>query len=262
MKPSNHSFCIPAYHDSPFIEECIKSLMNQTVRSEILISTSTPSAFLQDLSDKYKIKLLINNTMDGIASDWSFAYNSAETEFVTLAHQDDIYLPQYTELSLYAMMNQPDSFIAFSDYQEIRETHVRNLTLNILVKMIMFRFFFPLKHTLHSNVLKRLMLSFGNPVSCPGVMYNKRNIGMFDFNKEFDINLDWDAWLNLAGQKGSFVYIKKRLFIHRIHEDAESMKSISDQRRFREDKMMLEKIWPKGIYQILSAFYSLSRRGW
>jgi hypothetical protein len=90
----------------------------------------------------------------------------------------------------------------------------------------------------------------------------KKNIGLLDFNKSYEINLDWDAWLNLADQKGSFIYVKEKLFIHRIHEEAESMKGITDERRLWEDKMMLERIRPKGIYQIMSFFYSLSRRGW
>ena len=259
---ADHSFYILAYHDSPFIEECINSLIHQTIKSDIFISTSTPSEFLKNLSDKYKIPLLINSNRQGMASDWSFAYNSSTSKYLTLAHQDDIYLPEYTESNINALKDLPDALIAFSHYQELVGNHVKNLTFNILVKRIILWFFFLFKYNINNIFIKRLMLFFGNPISCPGVLYNKENIGEFNFNKDFDINLDWDAWLYFAEQRGAFVYIKKNLFIHRIHEKAESIKGITDERRLREDKMMLEKIWPKGMHQIMSAFYSFSRRGW
>ena len=34
---TNHTFAICAYKESPYLEECIQSLMNQTVKSDILI---------------------------------------------------------------------------------------------------------------------------------------------------------------------------------------------------------------------------------
>ena len=51
-----HSFAILAYKDSPFIEECILSLINQTVKSDIYIATSTPSEFLTQLAEKFELK--------------------------------------------------------------------------------------------------------------------------------------------------------------------------------------------------------------
>jgi hypothetical protein len=170
MKQLDHSFCIHAYDDSLFIEECIHSLRNQTVKSDIYITTSTPSKFLRELSDKYEIQLFINSNKEGIASDWQFSYNSVDSKFLTLAHQDDIYLPEYTASFLNALKNQSDSLIAFSDYQELPGADIKNITLNILVKMVMLRLVFTFS-SINSCFMKRLMLSFGNPIPCPGVMY-------------------------------------------------------------------------------------------
>ena len=262
MNNADHSFYILAYHESPFIEECIESLKHQTVKSDICITTSTPSEFLEKLSLKHNIPLIINSKREGIAGDWSFAYNSARTDYITLAHQDDVYLPEYSATNLLALMDCPDSLIAFSNYIELRGNQEMKMTFNIFVKILLLRIFFLFRNTLRHKTVKRLFLSFGNPISCPGVTYNKKNIGPFDFSRDLDINLDWNAWLDFSQRNGAFVYIKKKLFLHRVHEDAESMKGMSDERRLREDKMMLEKIWPKGMHQIMSAFYSFSRKGW
>jgi len=48
-----HSFAVLAYKDSPYLEECILSLKNQTVQSDIYITTATPSEFLENISRKY-----------------------------------------------------------------------------------------------------------------------------------------------------------------------------------------------------------------
>ena len=50
-----HTFAICAYKESPYLEECIKSLKSQTVKSNIIIVTSTPNQFISDLSEKYHL---------------------------------------------------------------------------------------------------------------------------------------------------------------------------------------------------------------
>ena len=86
-----HTFVICAYQESKYLEECIRSLMRQTVKSEILMATSTPNAFVKKLSEKYGIPLYINTGERGITQDWNFAYRQARTPLVTIAHQDDVY---------------------------------------------------------------------------------------------------------------------------------------------------------------------------
>jgi cellulose synthase/poly-beta-1,6-N-acetylglucosamine synthase-like glycosyltransferase len=54
-------FVIPAYGESPFLEACIQSLKNQTVDVDILLATSTPNLYIQQLADKYKIPVLVNS---------------------------------------------------------------------------------------------------------------------------------------------------------------------------------------------------------
>ena len=53
MKQNNnlHTFVICAYKESPYLEECIKSLKKQTLKSEIIISTSTPNDLIKKLAE-------------------------------------------------------------------------------------------------------------------------------------------------------------------------------------------------------------------
>jgi glycosyltransferase involved in cell wall biosynthesis len=255
---SNHTFMILAYKESPYLEQCIVSLLKQTVKNEILLSTSTPSAFLDKISEKYHIPLIVNGSSEGIASDWSFALNNSQTKYVTLAHQDDIYLPQYTEQCLSAAEKIKTNLITFTNYYELFDGKLRKYNFLLLIKRMMLFPFYILTENIALPLLKKWMLSLGNPICCPAIMYNKENIGQFEFDAAFSIDLDWEASLRLAKMTGDFIYIKKKLFIRRIHKDSETFVSLSNKKRQSEDRLIFDKLWPRLAAVILSKAYSIA----
>jgi len=100
---SLHSFALVPYKDSPLLALCLDSLTNQTVKSQIYISTSTATAQVAETAAKYGLEVFTTEPNQGIAHDWNFALQQAKTKYVTLAHQDDIYLPNYAERSIEAL---------------------------------------------------------------------------------------------------------------------------------------------------------------
>ena len=96
-KAEDHTFVICAYKESPYLEDCIRSVLHQNVRGKICLTTSTPNQYIAALAQKYQIPVFANPVSEGIAADWNFAVASAKTRLVTLAHQDDLYEPSYTE---------------------------------------------------------------------------------------------------------------------------------------------------------------------
>ena len=71
-----HTFIICAYKESPFLEKCIQSCINQiSVKkqvSQIGLYTSTPNEYIINLAEKYSIPLY---TKEGgcIGRDWNNA---------------------------------------------------------------------------------------------------------------------------------------------------------------------------------------------
>lgn len=262
MNKFKHTFAVLVYKESPYLEECLKSLFAQKEKSKIILCTSTYSQFIEKIAKKYKLEIFINKH-SGIANDWNFALRQAKTPFVTLAHQDDIYLPEYTQEILKLMINQKDSLIGFSDYWEKVEranfSFIRKNSLNFFVKrMILFFNFFPFKKLLFSQKNKVNLLAFGSPIPCPSVMYNLKSIGDFSFDAQYKINMDWRAWYDLAHKKGSFIRSEKSLLTHRIHIDSATTAGIINNDRQNEDKKMFHLFWPREIVNILYKLYSLS----
>lgn len=54
-----HTFAICAYKESEYLEECIRSLKNQTVSTNIILATSTPNKYIKGLCDKYHIAMYV-----------------------------------------------------------------------------------------------------------------------------------------------------------------------------------------------------------
>ena len=259
IKPENHTFVICAYKESPYLEECIRSLKNQSVRTNLRMAASTDNGHIRALAEKYGIPLDINPGPGGITQDWNFAYSRAGTSLITLAHQDDVYCKDYAKEILACAARAKRPLILFSDYGEIRNgARVReNMLLKIKRMMLIPLEFGALSG---SRFVRRRMLSFGNPISCPAVTYARENLPEPVFLDGYTCVEDWQAWERISRLKGQFIYCKKLLMYHRIHEESTTSGMIGDTGRGAEDLEMFEKFWPKPIARLIGRLYSVSER--
>lgn len=252
-----HTFAICAYKESPYLEDCIRSIKKQAVSSEVILVTSTSCDYIKNLCIRYAIPYYINNGEIGITQDWNFAYQRADTPVVTIAHQDDIYFREYTRQMKKMFQYAKMPLIFFSNYYEIRNDKIvkNNLLLNIKRLMLL-----PLqmKCLQHSIFVRRRILSFGSPICCPSVAFFKPNLPETVFSNHFRTNEDWEAWEMLSRRQGQFLYCKKPLVAHRIHRDSETMAAIQDGGRSKEDIEMYRKFWCGGVAVLLSKCYKKS----
>lgn len=250
----DHTYVICAYRESPYLEECIVSLLHQSVPSYIIMVTSTPCDYINELSGKYKIPLFVNKGESGIAEDWNFALSKVNTPIATIAHQDDIYEAWYTQEVLESVNKSQYPLIIFTDYGELREgkKEVNNKLLNIKRGLL-----FPLRFKLlwKSKFVRRRVLSFGSPISCPAVSYFLPHLPKKIFTPGYKSDLDWQAWERISREKGEFVFCNKICMYHRIHADSTTSEILRDNGRKQEDLEMFSLFWPNVIAHILEHFY-------
>jgi glycosyltransferase involved in cell wall biosynthesis len=241
------------------LEECIKSLKGQTVQSQIILATSTPNDYITALCEKYQIPVYVNDGERGITQDWNFAYSRAEAEYVTIAHQDDVYSKRYVETAIPMLESAGKPIIFFSDYGELRNGEKIRSNQLLRVKRIML---LPLrvKSLWGSRFVRRRILSLGSPICCPSVTFVKSNCPEQIFQHGFRSNEDWQAWELLSRRNGSFVYCKKRLMYHRIHEESATTQILGDNARGAEDIIMFEKFWPTPIAHFIAKLYGTSEK--
>lgn len=254
----DHTFVICAYKNSKYLEDCVRSLLRQDVASNVIAVTSTPSEHIQSVMQRMHIPLFINEDGPGIAVDWNFALSLVNTPLATIAHQDDIYLSDYTSTMLAYMNGASRPLIFFSNYGELRgdQTIDTNRLLSIKRKML-----WPLqfKRAKNSKMIRRMILSFGSPICCPSVTFNLLRLQRPIFTTGYKSDLDWQAWERISKFDGSFEYCDRILMRHRIHEDSETSLLINNDVRTAEDLEMLELFWPSSIARLINHFYSKSQ---
>jgi glycosyltransferase involved in cell wall biosynthesis len=253
-----HAFVIPAYGESAYLSACIKSLVGQTIPdSEIVLTTSTPSDFVEKIALQYGIRLAVNSHRDGIASDWNFALNVTSAEVVTIAHQDDLYYAEYCEQLLGAMAQHENVSIAFSNCTEHTPAGPRNPSINLHIKRLLCSRVFGTRNVLEQPKEKRRLLTLGNPICCPSVIFNRNVIPDFKFLDGMKSNLDWEAWARLAELPGKFIYVKTPLVSKQVHDESETSALIANRQRSIEDRQMFNRFWPGPVAAAIAAAYRL-----
>ena len=254
----DHTFAICAYGESPYLEECIRSVLAQKTETNVLIATSTPSAYIEDLAAKYSIPLFVNEKDAGksnIARDWNYALSCCRTRLATVAHQDDLYHPEFSEEVLTAANRANRPLFVFTDYSEIRGGAEVTKNRLLSVKRIMLT---PLKVRLFESsvFVRRRILSFGSAICCPSVTFCFENLPDPVFLEGYRADPDWQAWERFSRLPGEYLYCPKILMSHRIHEESATSSLIADHNRSREDLEMFRKFWPAPIAALIEHFYA------
>lgn len=260
MKRVIHTFVVLAYKKNKDLEKCVKSVLNQKYNSKVIIATSTPNKFIDDIAKKYKLDIKINkDSKKRIGDDFDFAIKCANTPLVTVAHQDDIYDYEYSQevVDKYNESNNP--IIIFTDYYELRKNKKEYKNRNLKIKRFLL---LPLKfkHNENKKWAKRYVIRFGNAICCPAVTFNKKNIEFPVFDSDLTCNVDWKAWEMLSKKKGSFCFINKCLMGHKVSNETTTTEIINSGVRTQEDFQIFRKFWPKPIASILTKIYKNSEK--
>ncbi|MGN0384924.1 MAG: glycosyltransferase family 2 protein [Lachnospiraceae bacterium] len=257
-KKVKHAFVVCAYKESEYLERCIDSLMRQTVQSPIIICTSTPCVHILRVAEKNGLQLFVREGESDIQADWNFAIERIDAEWITVAHQDDVYNKHYVECLLQAIASGEDAILAFTDYRPILHGKIgmdRNCRIRRLLRM-------PLKSRKLAGKrwVRKMCLSLGNCICCPSVAYHKTLIDGPVFTSKLKYSLDWDTFLKFASGEHRFLYIDKPLTYYRIHKEATTMEFINNEARKKEDVIMFRKFWPEFVVKWIMKFYVYAYR--
>ena len=252
MMENRHILVLCAYKESKYLEDCIVSLKNQTLEAPIIISTSTPNEHILGLAEKYGVEVMTHSTGNMAQDNFNYALSNVDAQYITLCHQDDIYEEDYVK-KIQENIYEKGDIILFTDYYEIRNDN--KIFTNKLLKIKRFMNI-GFKISKRSRFIRNRVLSFGNPICCPSVTFCMNVCKGFEFSKEYKNSFDWEAWCRLAGTKGRFVYISRKLVGHRIHAESGTTENIRDNSRYNDDMKIYHKYWPKWIAEKLMKKYA------
>ncbi|MEG0408829.1 MAG: glycosyltransferase [Bacilli bacterium] len=251
---NDHTFAIIAYKENKYLEKTILSVLNQTVKTNIILSTSTPNDHILGLCDKYNIKYVINPNSKGAGSDWNYGYNACVTPLVTIVHQDDIYDDDFAETTLKYANRSSDLILLFTDYYEIREENAVSNQKLLKIKQIM-NHLIQYKFMWKNRAYRKFILALGDSISCPTVTINKDKMGKDIFDTTLKNSCDYLTWVLMAKSKGEFIYIPKQIVGHRIYPESATSLNIADSSRSKDDLQIMMMLWPRWLAKIIHHFY-------
>lgn len=260
-----HVFAVCAYQKSPYLEECLRSLQEQSVKSRVILCTSTPNDFLRKTAEQYGVPLYIREGKSALLLDWNFAAETAVrkagAQLVTIAHQDDRYHRDYAKALLHAARLCPDMSLFCTRYRTIG---AEGLPVNGTAERVkrLLRLPLRLRGLSDRTFMKRLPLRFGNAIGCPTCTYNLDRTALPLFRKDYQFVIDWDTLWRLAGEPGRFVCVERELLDYRVHAGAATKQNMENHNREKEETEMFRRIWGRRIAAVLMHFYKRAYRAY
>ena len=228
-----HTFVILAHDESDDLEECIKSVLKQSVKSNVILATSTPNNYILDLASNYSLGVLVNEDDSNKGSDFNFAINSCNSKLVTIAHQDDLYDRNYTKEILKFYKKNNDATIYFTDNYEIKNDKKIKKSKDLFIKRFSL---FPLKYHFFQNkkYFKIRALRPKKYICTSSITFNKKYINYDLFPTDLTYDNDWQGLLDLAVIDSRFAYLSKKLVGYRVVEENVNIKK-------KEEDLVIQK---------------------
>lgn len=256
-----HTFAVCAYGESPYLEKSIRSVIKQSVKSRVIVCTSTPNSYIENLTKKYHLPYYVRQGESSLQDDWNYAYDKAGTEYVTLTHQDDIYHKDYLKYMTVYLERYSDTLIAMTDYRIINQDQQVRWDVSLMVKQ-MLKLPLRIPFLADKRWVKLGIQAFGNGICCPSVCYHRTLLGNSIFQSGYHYALDWEMFVEIAKKQGRFTYIPKNLFYYRIHEGATTKVCLKNQEKMAEELEMFQKFWPDPVVRVLMHFYKFGYRSY
>ncbi len=228
-----HTFVILAHNENDDLEDCIKSIKNQSVKSNIIIATSTPCDFINDVASKYGIGVMVNKRKNNIGSDCNYAISTFNTELITIAHQSDIYNRNYLKEVIKVYKKNKDATIIYSDAYLIKDGKKivnsyklrKNHKHNKLLKYKLFQ---------KNYYAKIYCLARNQSFKTSSVTFIKNNIPEKIFPTNLKYYNEWQGFINLAKNNNSkFIFIDKKLV---GYQEIDKKKRKSEKRKEEKKK--------------------------
>lgn len=214
------SVCIPTYNGAAYVEQAIRSVLDQSFTDfELWVvddaSTDDTANIVQSIHDP-RLKLAQNPARLGLVGNWNRGLELARGEFVSLFHQDDVMRPGNLARKIAALQNSPTVGFAFSDVQRIDAGGA------VLADHWFYPPPFAGTSTLTGADCLAALMGGDNFIACPSVVARRACFErMGSFNPHLPFTADLEMWLRFC-LFYDVAYIETPLVQYRWHPGNET----------------------------------------
>jgi teichuronic acid biosynthesis glycosyltransferase TuaG len=226
------SVIIPFYNCA-FVDQAIRSVLNQTYKNYEIIVVDDGSTINQDLLAPYRNKIrYIFKENGGTATALNVGIQSAFGDLIAWLSSDDIFLPDKLQKQI-AFMKTANADLVYTNFSLINESSsIFKKDVGLVIQR-------------RGNFLKQLKKSC--PINGSTVLVKKEvftHVGYFD--KTLKYTQDYDMWIRIASEY-KLEILNESLLHYRIHGNAGSQRFANEQwkeiRKVQEKyKVMLDRL--------------------
>lgn len=241
------TFAIPCRNAGPHLRPLLESLVAQQRQDfELLLvddASTDGSAELARSVVGDRISIHRNDRPLGIGGNWNRCIALTKTPLLCLAHQDDVYRPEYLSVMSAALEARPRASVA----------HCRAFTLDAAGREFVapterYKDRFWKGHSRRGAPALYASLLAGNWIVAPSALFRTqalREAGGFAEHLRFV--LDWELWLRLLRAGAELVGVEDRLVGYRRHEASATAAEERSHNRYKEEHEVGEAARKLGI---------------
>lgn len=212
------SVIIPCYNAEKYVEQAVRSIMNQTYKNlEIIIgndcSTDSSLEIIKKLAiEDDRIRIINNSENLKIVKTLNKLVEISNGKYIARMDADDISLPKRIEKQVLFMEKHSEYAICGTNAYIIdKENRIDGIS------------YIPCSN---NNIKKYLIL--GSPFYHPSVMVKSEILKSFKYDLNFLYAEDYELWVRiLLNSKG--YNLRKKLFAYRVFNEQTSSKRITEQ---------------------------------
>jgi len=227
------SICIPTYNGESFIEETLRSAINQTYKNiEIIItddhSTDNSLAICTSFAEKDdRIKIYKNNTNLGLVGNWCEVIKKASSNWIKYLFQDDLLEPECVEKMINCALIYNSNFV-ICNREYIFENEVTDKVKHFYNhKIPKVNLIFKNKYLYSPKEIAKEIAPhiFNNCIGEPPVfLFNKSHFSESDYPNNYFQLIDYIFVLNKI-LTNEVVFVNENLVKFRVHNSSESSKN-------------------------------------
>ena len=221
------SVCVPTYNAEKYIEETLRSIINQTYENiEIIIGDNASDDNTEIIVNRVirstdrRVMYYKNEENLGYSGNCNKLISAASGELIAIYHSDDIYELDIVERQVELLESNKSIAGCFTMFSMI-DSHGNEKT-NRSYKIAKSESSAFTQYN-YNEFIYMLFNHFCNPFFCPSSMVRKRNyLDVGGFDEQVTITEDQDMWLRLLN-KNDLAIINEKMVRYRIHSEQGSV---------------------------------------
>jgi GT2 family glycosyltransferase len=239
---------IPTYGPSPYLVECLKSIIDNTDADQVkctILDDCTPGQVVESIVRMFPDRFIFvkNESNLGLASNFQKAFDISTSDYTLIIGSDDRITENLIRSTLEAANIYPQACLIHPKVKVIDDSGKQVRTIVDFVKSLISPRTNMAKEFNGELILRRLLI--GDFMYFPSIAWQTDIVREFRLNSKLRTAVDLDLLLRLAIAGNKFVFTGSNGFEYRRHKQSISSLLAQDATRANEEKQVQKEI--KGV---------------